>query len=318
VWTLVACGGTLDAGSDRASDDDQKWGDGFPIDATTPVVLTNDGPIDNWQGEYAVLLAATGLDLRGVVVNDSGVWPDLAYNLEGWQSLWDAASASGVQGLPELTSSTGPPLVEPASGQVDDTAPNYSQGAALIVREAMRRDPADRPLAIVTGGRLTDVADAYLIEPEIAERIVVVAALGDQQGEEVVMGRPNGEFDAWANVVVVERLHLALVTARYDQRGSVTSDRLGELPENPMGAWISDKHSQIWEAVAADQVSLLTGALPNFARQIDPAGTSGTITMDFGETPALAIDQDSRGWVVTAIDGDLATRTFWKLLDRVF
>jgi hypothetical protein len=315
---LGACGGTLDAGSDRSSSDGLDWGDGFPVDPTTPVILNNDGPIDNWQGEYAVLLAATGLDLRGVAINYSGVWPDLAYNLEGWQSLWDAAAASGVQGLPELTSSTGPPLVKPASGQIDDTQPNYSEGANLIVREAMSLDPTQLPLAVVTGGSLTDVADAYLVEPEIAERIVVVSALGAQQGEEVVMGIPNGELDAWANVVVVERLRFALVTARYEQKSSVTSDRLSDLPQNPMGDWIAEKHSQIWEAIAADQVALLTGALPDFAQQIEPASVSGTTTLDFGDTPTLTIDGNGTGWVVTAIDGDLATQSLWDLLDQVF
>ena len=318
VWTLSACGGTLDAGSDRSSNDGLDWGDGFPVDATNPVILSNDGPIDNWQGEYAVLLTTTGLDLRGVVINDSGVWPDLGYNIDGWQSLWDAAAASGVQGLPELTSSGSPPLVQPSSGEIDDTVPNGSPGAELIIQEAMSLGAGDRPLAVVAGGRLTDVADAYLLEPEIAERIVVVAALGEQQGDEVVLGIPNGELVAWANVVVVERLVFALVTARYDQKSSVTSERLSELPENPFGAWISGKYEDIWWAIAADQVAVLAGALPGFAQQIDRASVSGTTTLDFGDTPTLAIDENGSGWVVTAVDGELATRTFWDLLEQVF
>lgn len=318
VWCLGACGGTLDAGSDKPSNGGLDWGDGFPVDTTNPVVLNNDGPIDNWQGEYAVLLAATGLDLRAVVINDSGVWPDLDYNLNGWQSLWDAAADSGIQGLPALTSSSGPPLVRPSSGAIEDTVPNYSRGAQLIVQEAMSLAEGDRPLAVVTGGRLTDVADAYLMDPDVAERIVVVAALGDQQEDEVVLGIPNGELDAWANVIVVERLRFVLVTARYEQKASVTSDRLSELPQNPFGAWISDKHTEIWEAIAADQVALLTGALPGFSNQIEPASVSGSVTLDFGETPVLTIDEAGSGWLVTAVDGDLATRRFWELLDEVF
>ena len=215
IWVLSACGGTLDAGSDRTTRSPFDTGDALPVDADSPVILNNDGPIDNWQGEYATLFAATGLDLRAVVINDSGVWPDMAYNMEGWQALWDAAEASGIEGLPALTSSIGPPLVEPASGEIDDTVPNRSVGAELIVQQAMSLDDAELPLAVVTGGRLTDVADAYLIEPAIADRIAVVAALGDEDGDEVVMGIPNGELDAWANVVVVERLRFVLVTARY-------------------------------------------------------------------------------------------------------
>ena len=35
-----------------------------------------------------------------------------------------------------------------------------------------------RPLVVVTGSRLTDVADAYLMDPTVADRVVVVSALG--------------------------------------------------------------------------------------------------------------------------------------------
>ena len=35
-----------------------------------------------------------------------------------------------------------------------------------------------RPLVVVTGGRLTDVADAYLMDPTVTERVVVVSSMG--------------------------------------------------------------------------------------------------------------------------------------------
>ena len=50
--------------------------------------------------------------------------------------------------------------------------PVDSEGARLIVREAMRDDP--RPLFVTFLGPLTDMASALLIEPRIASRLTVI------------------------------------------------------------------------------------------------------------------------------------------------
>lgn len=51
--------------------------------------------------------------------------------------------------------------------------PAPSAAANAIVAEAMRTDTG-LPLYVVCGGGLTDVASAYLIEPQIAERLTVI------------------------------------------------------------------------------------------------------------------------------------------------
>lgn len=50
--------------------------------------------------------------------------------------------------------------------------PVDSEGARLIIREAMRED--DRPLFVTFMGPLTDIASAYLLEPAIAGRLTVI------------------------------------------------------------------------------------------------------------------------------------------------
>ena len=68
----------------------------LPVDERNPIVLANDGADDNWQGEYAVLLANSGgPKLAGIVVNTSPPWPDLDANIAGWRGLVAAARASG-------------------------------------------------------------------------------------------------------------------------------------------------------------------------------------------------------------------------------
>ncbi|WP_267403049.1 MULTISPECIES: nucleoside hydrolase [unclassified Chryseobacterium] len=55
----------------------------------------------------------------------------------------------------------------------DLKTPNISEGAKAIVAEAMKADEKN-PLFIVCGAGLTEVASAYLMEPKIADKIVVV------------------------------------------------------------------------------------------------------------------------------------------------
>jgi hypothetical protein len=58
----------------------------------------------------------------------------------------------------------------------DDTAPADSEGARMIIREALRDDP--RPLHVAFLGPLTDMASAILLEPRIVHRNVRVVWIG--------------------------------------------------------------------------------------------------------------------------------------------
>lgn len=55
---------------------------------------------------------------------------------------------------------------------IDTKTPIDSEGARLIIREAMSDDP--RPLFVTFMGPLTDMASAYLLEPRIANRLTVI------------------------------------------------------------------------------------------------------------------------------------------------
>lgn len=60
----------------------------------------------------------------------------------------------------------------------DMQTPVDSEGAQLIIREAMKNDP--RPLYSTFLGPLTDMASALLIEPRIADRCTVIW-IGEQE-----------------------------------------------------------------------------------------------------------------------------------------
>jgi purine nucleosidase len=54
----------------------------------------------------------------------------------------------------------------------DENTPNPSEGAKMIVEEAMKED--DRPLFIACQGSITDLASAILIEPRICLRLTAI------------------------------------------------------------------------------------------------------------------------------------------------
>ncbi len=288
----------------------------LPVDERNPIVLANDGADDNWQGEYAVLLANSGgPKLAGIIVNTSSPWPDINANIAGWRGLVAAAKASGLAGIPEPTASIGPALVRPASGQIDDTTPNRSEGARLIVETSARLSLPYRPLVVATGGRLTDVADAYLIDPTVTERVVVVSSLGTTTASGAAMAAPNGEMDPWADAIVTARFRFVQVSAFYDQLTDVPTARLSELPANAFGAWIAAKQPKIWDLpVAADQVAVVAVGVPSFATAV--TRVSATALLGAGATagPDLVADPNGAAWLVTQNASAEATARFWTAL----
>jgi hypothetical protein len=304
-----ACGGgVLDAGSDTPHGL-------LPIDERNPILLCNDGASDNWQGEYALLFANSGSKLAGIIINDSPAWPNIDANIAGWRAMVAAARASGMQNAPDPLASIGPPLVRPGNGDIDSTQPNRSEGARFIVDAAQRLSLPYRPLVVATGGRLTDVADAYLLDHSLPDRLVVVSSLGTAAPGGGTMGVPNGEMDPWADTIVVQRFRYVQVSAYYDQTTDVPSSLLSELPNNAFGAWIASKRASILNVlVAADQVSVVASALPPFVLEVAHVSQNGSASLPLGEAPTLGLDAGGHSWLVTRSAGALATARLWQLL----
>jgi inosine-uridine nucleoside N-ribohydrolase len=74
-------------------------------------------------------------------------------------------------------------------GLKDLHTPIASEGAKLIVKEAMRTD-VKTPLYVVCGAGLTEVASAYLLEPKIENRIILVW-IGGPEYEGLAIPPPN-------------------------------------------------------------------------------------------------------------------------------
>jgi hypothetical protein len=303
--SAAACGGTLDAGSDVYGL--------LPVDKRNPIILTNDSFRENWQGEYAILLANTGGPaLVGIIVNSSPPWPDIDANLLGWKQMVQAAHDSGLRNIPDPIPSVGAKLVRPSDGNIDVTQSNGSAGANLIIEKSRQLSRPYRPLVVVTGTRLTDVADAYLIDNTLPDRVVVVSELGTTTSGGGEMGMPNGEMDMWADIIVTKKFHYIQVSAYYDQLTDVPSSLLSQLPENTFTTWIASKQPNIWnDQLAADQVGVAAVAIPGFVTQVEHVTQQGVTAANY---PALVADDAGPNLLVTSSVGALATAQFWKAL----
>lgn len=305
----AGCTETFDAGSSRPHGL-------LPVDERNPIILCNDSNPDNWQGEYAVLLAnAGGPPLAGIVVGTSPNSTDINANVAGWRALVAAAKASGLTNIPDPITSIGASLVRPASGDIDKTTANRSEGALLIVNESARLSLPYRPLVVLTGGRLTDVADAYLVDPTVTERVFVLSSLGTLSGSGAVMGAPNGEMDPWADSIVTTRFRYIQVSTYYDQLTDVPTASLSELPANAFGSWIAAKQPGIWnQPKAADQVAVAAIGISGFVTAVEQVASAGPVAAGATTGPDLTTDPKGNLWLVTQIAGSVATDRLWAML----
>jgi hypothetical protein len=309
IFFAAGCTEILDAGSSPPHGL-------LPVDERNPVVVVNDGTSDNWGTEYAVLLAnGGGSPLVGIIVGTSGPWPSLDTNVAGARDLVAAAHQSGLKNIPDPIASIGDPLKRPSSGDIDETQANRSEGALFIVDVSKRMGLPYRPLVVATGGRLTDVADAYLVDHSVTERVVVVASLGSLSTSGAIMGAPNGEMDPWADTIVSTRFRYVQISAFYDQLTDVPASRLSELPTNPFGSWIAAKQPNIWSIPeAADQVAVAAVGIATFVTEVERVSPAESGNSGANEGPTLVNMPSAQGWLARQVTGRAATERFWSVL----
>ena len=159
----------------------------------------------------------------------------------------------------------------------DKSTPQPSEGADLIVREAMADDP--RPLYAIFLGPLTDMAAAYLAEPRIAGRVTVIWIGGGAWPAGEVEFNLSNDIHA-ANVVFKSDLQLWQVPRNVYSTMRVSLAELQAKVE-PCG--------RIGEYLFRQMVDL-NNALAGNARW--PLGESWSL----GDSPAVGLLLDPHGY----------------------
>ena len=178
------------------------WDDLRHLPKDCPVVYDNDWLGDTNDDEYLLAKAQLGqANLKGFVLSKDEWDHGRQFKTEDGRKDFEhdlaIARSAGFRNVPKLTVGVDRLLERPASGKVEDARPIPSAGTDLIVREARRASP-EKPLVVIVGGPLVTVASAYLSDPSIAGRIVVM--MTDIDGY-------NGS-DPWANYIVAARCKL--------------------------------------------------------------------------------------------------------------
>ena len=191
--------------------------------------------------------------------------------------------------------------------------PNDSEGAQFILDISQRLALPSRPLVVATGGKLTDVADAYLLDHTVADRVMVVSALGSVTDDGGEMGVANGELDTWADIIVAQKFRYTQVSAFYEQAADMPSNLLPQLPTNAFTAWIESKLRDVWGdvLVAADQVGVLAVAVPEFVSAVTTVVQDG---VNSDGLPVLSRDPSGQARLVTEIDDAVASARFQEML----
>jgi hypothetical protein len=223
------------------------------IESRQPVIYDNDGVVESgYNDQYIMALASAGrINLRGMITTGSygeeartppfSPYPEDALVAER-QWIIDVARRSGMRNIPNAIA--GPTVSfdsrKPASGIIEHTMPIGSPAGWLIVREA-RAASRQRPLVVVMGGQATAVADAYLLDPSIADKMLVLWGAGNKRKDGDLDGAEfNMTVDAWAGYIASQRLPLVLFP--YSPDGDGTNDpkpytpksRLWELPDTEL------------------------------------------------------------------------------------
>ncbi len=205
------------------------------VSPASPLIYDNDWWGDTPDKNY--LWAKVSLrqaDLRGNVVSRDLYHWTRGYQFQIAEQIADAdksigiARRAGLQHIPDPVAGADLAFQRPASGRIEDTKPMRSAGSDLIVAEARKATP-EKPLVVLVGGPLNTVANAYLTDPSIAARMIVL--MTDLRGY-------NGQ-DQWANFIVASRCKLVNYGARiwWPQRPAppvMPPDRVRSLPDNEM------------------------------------------------------------------------------------
>jgi hypothetical protein len=210
------------------------WDQARSLPRDSPIIYDNDWLKDTNDDEYLFAKASLGqAHLKGLILTrdqwDRGRQYKLADGLNDFESALAIVRQSGFKNVPAITIGVERFLEKPKSGRVEDTKPVPSAGTDLIVREARNATP-EKPLIVIVGGSLLTVASAYLTDPTIADRMVVL--MTDLTGY-------NGP-DSWANFVVASRCKLVNFGAQRvwwpqgDLPPSMPPDRFGDLPGSPV------------------------------------------------------------------------------------
>lgn len=299
----------------------------IPFDSTNPVFYDNDDHRDVYTDEYLLSLASAGtIDLEGIVTTYSANKTEYDLFVNGRQQIIDKARRSGFINLPNAIAGPSITLKRPASNRVEDTKSLNSEAGRAIVKAAMKAS-SEKPLVIIAGGQLTAIADAYLQDSSIADRIIVSGIFGVRDKAY------NAGLDAWAwSIVLLKFKCLSISDSNTDiQYNQVfktacpqTPKKLfargikdGTLPDTEFYQWMLEKHHPTHPSFYMEQDADAPPAIPlvrpDYIKGIERWRCT---EIDSDGMPKVVRDSSGPLYLVTHASRDIATHEFWRAIEN--
>jgi inosine-uridine nucleoside N-ribohydrolase len=291
----------------------------LPFDRTCPVFHDNDDHRDVYTEEYLMALAHLGeIRLVGLTTTYAPNVREYDLFVQGRAGIVETARRSGLKNIPDALAATQQKLMRPRSNRPEETQPLNLGAAKALIAEARKATP-EKPLVFLTGGQLTLVADAWLLAPDIAPRVVVAGLFG-------VPGRDyNASLDAWAWTIVVSNFRvLAVPFGTPQKRGTVflksaevPKARIrSELPQDvPFFRWMFEKRhpnnpgpdEHDYDGQAA--IALMR---PDFITEVRRWRPEGILPNGDAK-----LAPDDNGPIIEAVDAqqNIATGEFWRAME---
>jgi hypothetical protein len=301
----------------------------LPYDYSNPVVYDNDEAVDMYTDEYLLGLASLGKIRLDGMITSSSVAPYNRYvtvnNYERCVSdreeLLANARASNLLNVPNSVRGPMGNLQKPASGRIEDTRSIPAAGAFLIVAKA-RQASREKPLIVVAGAPLTAEADAYLIDPGIADK-VIVAWLGGQvihpwmgSYSRMNLCEYNGWGDPWAAYIVIQKLRLVEFPVNV-ALPSVPKQKILELPPSPLRDYMYKKHhptNSDPRDVDGDGPPAISVMRSDYPLSIRRVAFKTWVPCNGHDVPEFISTHEGRVWFVLRSDQHVATAEWWQTM----
>jgi hypothetical protein len=302
---------------------------GLPYDRRNPVLYDNDEAVDMYTDEYLLAQASLGqIQLKGMTTSSPVEPYDVHVTVANYErcvsdreQLVTNAQASGFVNIPGRARGPMGNLQKPESGRIEDTHPIGAAGSWLIVEQA-RKATLEKPLVVIAGGPLTAEADAYLLDPAIADK-VIVAWLGGEvvhpwmgSFSRISMCDYNGWGDAWAAYIVLQKLRLVEFPLN-EAPPQVPKKQLLDLPVSPLRDYMYKKHhptNSDPRDIDGDGAPAIAMMRSDYPLVVDRVAFKKWLSCDGHDIPELQTSREGRAWFVRHADQRIATEEWWRTL----
>lgn len=302
---------------------------GTATSSEVKILYTNDGDIDAYGIEYAMALASAGeINLVGIVAdcgsgtggNDPAPYMKTwVYGKREYDDIVGKARRSGMVNIPNPVAGSHWALECPGSGKISDTIPIDTPGSRLIIEKANEATP-ENPLYIVTGGPLTSVADAYLLNNSIADKIIVISVLGDEEK----MSGYNAAIDYWATYIVLEKLQsIQCQETKYLPVVFKADLLVGDIPDTELRRFMVHKnpYGVNIEGKGCDTAPLLSLMCPDYIIETktvsfdhwEPASSGST---GYDKMPVFRDDLNGITTIIVSANVDIGTVEWWRVVEN--